>query len=182
VLDFNTTNSSSSSNTVTTAATTGAAASVTTAASTTLTLYSGSSSYPPVLSVQAAQHTSNTASTASASATTVTVGPRNGSSYREHSLLTDGWTGPPRVLSWQWPMACHSSDRCSTSYSMTRCSARCGNVVGVALAGWSDGCIDVVPVHTTADSAGATTGATAVGTYYAYYTQLTICYSCMLYR
>eukprot|EP00953_Heterococcus_sp_UTEX-ZZ885_P019568 10927-Heterococcus_DN1.PRE.1 len=159
VLDFSTSNSSNNSATTTTATTAAAAAS---AATSTMTLYSGSNTQPPVLSVQTAQH--NTSSiTTTASVSTVTVGPQNGSSYKGHSLLTDGWTGAPRVMSWQWPVACHSSSCCSSSCTCTtRCSS--SSTAAVALAGWSDGCIDVIPVHTAADSTSAkATTAAATG-------------------
>jgi hypothetical protein len=168
VLDFITRSSAHTSATVTTV--TAAAAAAASAASSTMTLYSGSSTQPPVLSIQAAQHTASATTTASVSTITVelTVGPRSGSSYREHALLTDGWTGVPRVMSWQWPVACHSSSYWSTScICTTRCgSSGCGTAVAaaVALAGWSDGCIDVIPVHGAADSATATVATTIAAT------------------
>jgi hypothetical protein len=155
VLDFSTSNSSDCSATTSTA-TTAAAASASTS---TMTLYSGSSTQPPVLSVQTTQHTTSSITT-TASVSTVIVGPKNGSSYKEHALLTDGWTGVPRAMSWQWPVACHSSSCCSTSCTCTtRCSS--SSTAAVALAGWSDGCIDVIPVQTAADSTSASPTAAA---------------------
>jgi hypothetical protein len=159
VLDFNTVSNSSN----TTSATTAAASTAASTATKTITLYPGSTTQPPVLSVQTAQHTT-TSTITTANVSTLTVGPKHGSSYREHSLLTDGWTGVPRVMSWQWPVARLSSSRCSTSCTCTtRCSS--SSTAAVALAGWSDGCIDVIPVHTAADSTSATATGNAIGKY-----------------
>jgi hypothetical protein len=78
------------------------------------------------------------------------------------------------MLSWQWPR--HSSMESHSALTSTAtCSTSKSSSTAVALAGWSDGCIDIVPITVPSTHGTATTTAITAGQYEALRSALFCC-------